>query len=294
MPFCVLLEIALQPCGWLAAYVGSALKSDNDLKFRNLGGKAVLHSNVLPSDRTLTMRTRITKVSDAADMIIENFDFEVKMAERDIYTGTTYFGFFSAQALAQQVGLRETVFKPTDIELDHAVYHEFVDTAPKTPDEAPAGGLFKPKGMIMPGKALRMIDGVDIYCPDGGPHGLGYIRGYKIVDPREWFFKAHFFQDPVCPGSLGIESFLQLIKFAAMERWPDLIRTHRFEPAVSHEHQWSYRGQVIPNNHKVIVDALVTQVVEGDTPLIMADGCLQVDGIYIYKMEGFGLRLAPL
>ena len=31
MPFCILLEIALQPCGWLAAYMGSALKSDQDL-----------------------------------------------------------------------------------------------------------------------------------------------------------------------------------------------------------------------------------------------------------------------
>ena len=28
MPFAVLLEVALQPCGWLAAYVGSALTSD--------------------------------------------------------------------------------------------------------------------------------------------------------------------------------------------------------------------------------------------------------------------------
>ena len=27
MPFAVLLEAALQPCGWLAAYVGSALTS---------------------------------------------------------------------------------------------------------------------------------------------------------------------------------------------------------------------------------------------------------------------------
>ncbi|MGD8837854.1 MAG: hypothetical protein PVJ19_23145, partial [Desulfobacteraceae bacterium] len=294
MPFCVLLEIALQPCGWLAAYAGSALRSDNDLKFRNLGGKAVLHSNLFPSGRTVTMRTRLTKVSDAADMIIENFDFEVKVGQREIYTGTTYFGFFSAQALSQQVGLRETGFTPTDDELDHVVDHGFIDTAPKTPDDAPTDELLEPKGMVMPGKALRMIDGVDIYCPDGGPHGLGYIRGYKIVDPQEWFFKAHFFQDPVCPGSLGIESFLQLIKFAAMERWPELMQTHRFELAVSHEHQWSYRGQVIPDNHKVTVDALVTQVVEGQTPLIMADGSLQVDGIYIYKMEGFGLRLVPL
>ena len=41
MPFSILLEVALQPCGWLAAYCGSALTSPIDLKFRNLGGQAV-------------------------------------------------------------------------------------------------------------------------------------------------------------------------------------------------------------------------------------------------------------
>ena len=40
MPFAVLLETALQPCGWFAAYLGSALTSDVDIKFRNLGGQA--------------------------------------------------------------------------------------------------------------------------------------------------------------------------------------------------------------------------------------------------------------
>ena len=40
MPFAVLLEAALQPCGWLAAYLGSALTSPIDLSFRNLGGNA--------------------------------------------------------------------------------------------------------------------------------------------------------------------------------------------------------------------------------------------------------------
>jgi PfaB family protein len=294
MPFCILLEIALQPCGWLAAYAGSALKSDNDLKFRNLGGKAVLHVNLVPSTRTLTMRSRITKVSDAADMIIEHFDFAVSSGDQAVYAGTTYFGFFSAKALAQQVGLREGVFKPGEKETAHTIDHPFTDHAPLLPDETRAGERLEPKGMGMPGKALRMIDGVDIYCPDGGTHGLGYVRGYKAVDPREWFFKAHFFQDPVCPGSLGIESFLQLIKFVAMERWPHLIMTHRIESVVSREHQWTYRGQVVPENKKVSVEALVTRVVEGDAPLIMADGCLHVDGICIYKMEGFGLRLVPL
>ena len=77
MPFCVLLEIALQPCGWLAAYLGSALRSENDLKFRNLGGNAVLHRMIFPEEKTLTIRARMTKVSEAADMIIEHFDFKV-------------------------------------------------------------------------------------------------------------------------------------------------------------------------------------------------------------------------
>ena len=48
MPFAVLLEIALQPCGWLAAYLGSALTSDADLSFRNLGGRAVQRRRVTP------------------------------------------------------------------------------------------------------------------------------------------------------------------------------------------------------------------------------------------------------
>ena len=51
MPFSVLLEIGLQPCGWLAAYLGSALTSPIDLSFRNLDGKAMQHRAVTPAER---------------------------------------------------------------------------------------------------------------------------------------------------------------------------------------------------------------------------------------------------
>ena len=63
-----------------------------------------------------------------------------------------------------------------------------------------------------------MIDRIDGFVRDGGPHGLGFIQGSKPVDPADWFFKAHFHQDPVWPGSLGLESFLQLLKVVAMDR----------------------------------------------------------------------------
>ena len=63
MPFGVLLEIALQPCGWLAAYMGSALRSDRDLRFRNLGGTATLHEEVFAgrgfADHTCTADERV-------------------------------------------------------------------------------------------------------------------------------------------------------------------------------------------------------------------------------------------
>ena len=139
-----------------------------------------------------------------------------------------------------------------------------------------------------------MIDGIECFSPTGGPKGLGFIRGYKQVDPAEWFFKAHFFQDPVCPGSLGVESFLQLIKYAALQRWPQYAATHRFEMLCGRAHQWQYRGQVIPSNRKVGVDAVITGIEEGPAPIMTADGWLQCDGLPIYQMQGFGLKLVPL
>jgi len=293
MPFCVLLEIALQPCGWLAAYAGSALRSDRDLKFRNLGGSAVLHRQVTPDTGTLTMRCRMTKVSEAADMIIENFDFEVLAGSDPIYTGDTYFGFFSAAALNQQKGLGAADPMVTALEAftgTNRGAHPLAVEAPLTPEDAanrtPTAGLLE-----LPGKALLMIDAIDAHLADGRSSGLDYIRGSKQVDPDEWFFKAHFYQDPVCPGSLGLESFLQLMKTVAMKRWPQLANTHRFRMVEGSRHNWTYRGQIIPKNTVVSVEAQVTQATDGSAPFIRADGLLSVDGLPIYKMENFELAL---
>ncbi len=49
MPFCVLLEAALQPCGWLASYIGSALTTEDDLLFRNLDGTGTVLAEITPS-----------------------------------------------------------------------------------------------------------------------------------------------------------------------------------------------------------------------------------------------------
>ncbi len=294
MPYCILLEIALQPCGWLAAYMGSALKSKKNLKFRNLGGKAVLHHQVLPDSKILTMRTRMTKVAEAGDMIIEHFDIQILQSDKLIYEGTTNFGFFTKKALAQQVGIIDAAgkaYKPDADELKRAVSHVFDNIPPFTPYDLETAPAPCP---AMPSKALLMVDEIETYIRDGGTEGLGFIRGVKKVDPNEWFFKAHFYQDPVCPGSLGIESFIQLIKFMAIDRWSHLIETHMFELITDKPHIWIYRGQIVPENKKIEIEAVVTKIQDIPVPTIQANGFLKVDGLYIYEMQDFGIRLVPI
>jgi PfaB family protein len=293
-PISIILEIALQPCGWLAAYMGSALRSQNDLRFRNLGGGAMLYNEILPDAGTLTVRARMTNASEAADMIIEHFDFEVDQKDRRIYAGSTYFGFFTREALARQEGIRDAAsraFRPTAEDQQNSMFHEFIDEAPLHPadqhvETAPA--------LALPARAIRMIDRIETYIPRGGPAGYGFIRGTKTVDPREWFFKAHFFQDPVCPGSLGIESFIQLLKFVALQRWPQFETSHRFGLLTDVKHSWVYRGQIVPENKLVTVEAVITEIKEEPEPSIKADGYLIVDGLYIYKMEDFGIKLVGI
>jgi acyl transferase domain-containing protein/3-hydroxymyristoyl/3-hydroxydecanoyl-(acyl carrier protein) dehydratase len=272
MPFAVLQEVALQSCGWMAAYLGSALASPDDLHFRNLGGTATQHEPVGPDAGTLTTTATMTKVSRSAGMIIQHFDFAVRRAGRPVYTGSTYFGFFTESALANQVGLREAKpYRPSDAEAARGRSYPY-------PTDAP-----------FPDRTWRMLDAIDLSVPDGGPRRLGHLRSSIPVDPSAWFFKAHFRQDPVWPGSLGLESFLQLLKAAAAQRWGGSPETEWQTPALGCEHAWVYRGQVVPADGVVTVEAEVTEA-DDAARLMRADGFLLVDGRVIYQMTGFTVR----
>jgi len=50
-----------------------------------------------------------------------------------------------------------------------------------------------------------------------------------------------------------------------------------------------YRGQVIPHNNTVMVEATVTQR-DDSSGLMVADGKLCVDGLIIYEMKDFRLQ----
>ena len=228
---------------------------------------------VTPESGTLTACATLTKVATSGGMIIQEFDFSVADRHGVLYQGDTMFGFFAKEALVNQVGIR--------------------DAAPYLPSAEETGrgsSLPYPVERPFPAKQLRMIDRIELFVPDGGPAGLGYLQGSKQVDPEEWFFKAHFYQDPVTPGSLGLESFLQLVKFAAVERWGwhegDILAAL----APERRHRWLYRGQVVPSDTRVTVVAWITAA-DDQERVLTASGLLSVDGRAIYQMNDFAFRV---
>ena len=284
MPYCVLLEAALQPCGWLASFVGSALTVEENLCFRNLDGTATQHVELLPDAGTLHTKVEITNISATAGMIIESFDVECLIDDQVVFDMKTVFGFFPEAAFENQVGLPVPEHEKGALEAPSDVRVELTGSPARFFD----GRVRLPQPM------LRMIDRVTGVWPEGGSAGLGRYRAEKDVDPDEWFFKAHFFQDPVQPGSLGIEAMIQLLQYAMLERGLGERGGH-FEPIrIGSPFTWKYRGQVIPSNK--IVSTLLDLIEIGEDergPYAVANASLWVDGKRIYEAKGMGMRIVP-
>ena len=291
MPFCVLMEAALQTCGWLATFVGSVLTSEVDLRFRNLDGTGTVPREVPPGTATLRSRVELRDISRLGDMIIESFTATTTMlggpADGEVaFEMDTSFGFFPVQALAGQVGLppsadeRSRLAEPCEYGVD-------LRTRP------PRYCAGTPR---LPGPMLIMIDRITGYWPGAGRAGLGRLRAEKDVDPGEWFFRAHFFQDPVMPGSLGVQAMCHLLQWYLIER--DVaadLADPRFEPIITgHPLTWRYRGQVLPTDRCLTIELEITSLGEDERGRhATADGWLWVDGLRIYHVSDLGMRVVP-
>lgn len=274
MPAAVLMEVALQPCGWLGCYVGSPVQIDAELLFRNLDGDLRVLREVRPDTRTVSTRAELADVSRASGMIIETFRIECHADGELLLHGTAVFGYFLTTAFEQQPGL-----PPTPAERERLA---------EPCDNPPA--LHRPGHVHQAGPMLMMLDRITGYWPRGGAAGLGRIRAEKDVDPGEWFFKAHFFQDPVMPGSLGVEAMCQLLQWYAAERGIAAATPGaRFEPiALNEPLTWTYRGQVVPGDRLVTVEMEILEIRDAT---VFAAAWLWVDGRRIYRVNHLGARL---
>ncbi len=74
----------------------------------------------------------------------------------------------------------------------------------------------------------------------------------------------------------------------AVDRW-GFAEGGAFEsPALGRPHSWTYRGQIVPSDHRVIVQAEI-KALDLKAQILLADGHLEVDGKIIYRMHDFAL-----
>ncbi len=286
MPFCVLMEVALQPCGWLAVFEGGPLTSKDPLYFRNLDGTGSVTREILPETGTIRTRTTLTNISRISGITLVNFDVECLVGDTTVYKMETGFGFFPKLALDEQVGLpasdgdRAWLDEPCDFLVDLT----------ERPDHYLAGEI------RLPGPMLLMLDRVTGYWPRGGKKGLGRLRGEKSVNISEWFFKAHFFHDPVQPGSLGVESIVQLLQFYMLhENMHEGIDHPRFTPiALDNPTTWKYRGQVTPDKKRISVEMdIMEQGIDDVGPYAVAEAWLWADDLRIFHVKDLKMHIVP-
>jgi 3-hydroxymyristoyl/3-hydroxydecanoyl-(acyl carrier protein) dehydratase/malonyl CoA-acyl carrier protein transacylase len=282
MPWAVLLEAALQPCGWLALATGLPLKTAEGLYFRNLDGEAVVYRNLRPGPNRLITSVALKDVSTSGGISLVSFDVSCRDDAGDVLKLSTSFGFFPRAALARQVGLAT---EPADaLMFENALNAAAFDLASMRLAEA-----------ALPGGQLALLTRVKALWPDGGQAQLGSAVAEHDVDPAAWFFKAHFFQDPVQPGSLGIHMLVELLTILALAREKNggVPRTRAESVAPGAPTVWRYRGQVLPESK--LVSVLVELTAVEDTALgrrYRGAGSLFVDGLKIYTARDLSVDLS--
>ncbi|MDR3624645.1 MAG: hypothetical protein P4L16_05855 [Chlamydiales bacterium] len=271
MPLSVLMEVGLQPCGWLAFFMGAAFQFDEDLLFRNLDGKMEIFSHVLPTNKQIHTKATCIALSKSAGMLIESFKVESFVDDTPLFTIQTTFGHFPKQAFINQAGLS---VPESELNFIHAPSEFFVD--------------LRKENILLAKDKLLMIDKITGFWQNAGTEKRDIIRAEKTINSKEWFFKAHFFQDPVQPGSLGIEAMIQLLQFYMI---------HEYKLSPDHEFQlqntpftWKYRGQVTPINKTA---TLLMEIQEKGTnkqgTYCRANCSLWIDNMRIYECHDLSL-----
>jgi acyl transferase domain-containing protein/3-hydroxymyristoyl/3-hydroxydecanoyl-(acyl carrier protein) dehydratase len=292
IPYALIMEIALQPNGFLSGYMGTTLKYPHkELFFRNLDGSGELLKQIDLRGKTIVNKSVLLSTSMAGGAIIQSFTFELLVEGETFYKGTAVFGYFSAESLTNQLGIdngkiSRAWFVDNNTPADQIERFDLTDQAQPFL-HAPAN---KPYYRLAGGK-LNFVDTVAI-VEGGGSAKLAYIYGERRIDASDWFFRYHFHQDPVMPGSLGVEAIIELLQCYALKN--DLgaqFSNPRFI-APSSAVIWKYRGQITPLNEQMSLDLHITDIIRSnDEVRLVGDANLCKDGLRIYQVQDIVLSI---
>lgn len=284
IPTAIIMEMALQPCGFLSAYLGTSLLfPEKEYLFRNLDGHSELYFEPDLRRKTVVNHAHLLSSISGGGTIIQKFRFELSCGEEPFYRGESTFGYFPPSTMANQTGL-DTGNQTYSIGEDKNQPLQQLDPAKFISAQSPYYRL--PEGN------LNLLDLFWI-MKDGGAYGKGYIYAEKFITAHEWFFPCHFYQDPVMPGSLGVEAILNAFKAYALSL--DLgrqFKSPRFGLVKNIPFDWKYRGQIIPSSKKFSLEIHIAEIKTTSSQIILSgDANLWADGIRIYEIKNAAIRI---
>ncbi|MBB4008675.1 beta-ketoacyl synthase N-terminal-like domain-containing protein [Allorhizobium taibaishanense] len=292
IPNFVVLESALQAAILNGYALGPTLKyPDREYSIRNLDGTAVYLSD--PDVRGTTIRHSQKLLSNALvpDSILQSFDFNLKVDGQPFYQGQSSFGYFTAKALENQLGLDQGKLSRFWLE-DNGAKTEEIDLLNPTSAGLFEGSQDKPYWRLPPGHRFRLLHKATI-AREGGKFGLGYVKGERAIHAGEWYFTNHFHRDPVMPGSLGLEAILQSMQLFAIRAGLDAgIENPRFGIAVGVPVVWRYRGQLQRTDKHMNLEVHIKEIRREDQGLVViADTDLFNDRLRIYEALSMSISI---
>ena len=278
LPYSVWMEIALQPCGFLSAYLGTSLIfPDMDFFFRNLDGSSQIINTMDVRGKTLVTHARLLSTVSSDNTIIQKFDFEITCDSIAVFKGQSVFGFFPPEVMAKQAGLDAGKSRTPAYETS-APAGSWVDLT------QPAWFAPRPDQphYHLSGGQLSYLD--RIFFPQDSQLPLYALRANHA---DFWFYSCHFYQDPVMPGSLGVEAILQAVQAYALHTGlGKSFKSPHFEPAAGKLFQWKYRGQILPTHNQMKLEVTITGVTQqNDQIIVEANASLWADTVRIYEVK---------
>jgi 3-hydroxymyristoyl/3-hydroxydecanoyl-(acyl carrier protein) dehydratase len=276
VPLSILMEIALQPCGVLSAWLHTQLRYPQiDFLFRNLDGALTFLESASLQGKVITTHAVLEKSSFSGSTIIQQFSFRLSCDGRDFLTGNTTFGYFPEETMAVQTGLDNGKKSfPQGLNTEN----QAILTTIK--------GLAENPGVSLPHNKLRMIDSIAMEKIKTTGQ-LEYIQASRVNSPSDWYYANHFLGDPVMPGSLGVETIVQAFTcgIQASSGNPAAV-----QPVIGREVKWKYRGQVLPANHAVHTDVQIKSCeTTSSGTLYTGSANLWADDLRIYEIQDLAL-----
>ncbi|MCJ7733838.1 MAG: hypothetical protein MUP11_04750, partial [Anaerolineales bacterium] len=277
IPAIAIMELALQPCGFLSAYLGSIKDRGNqDLYFRNLDGEGTLLHWPEKLEGKILNHVELLSSSSLGEVIIQNYSFKLSWGGNPFYEGTSSFGYFSLPMLENQSGLDGNQIQSKWVD-DNPRAGEWIDTNPQHTVPIQENDPHLPQ-----------INRLWI-AKSGGLHEQGYIYVKQSIPVQTWFYKAHFYQDPVMPGSLGVETIIQAL-ITGLSKW-GLPENVPWRIAQGQTTNWKYRGQIIPGVEELSMELHLKHINAVDQGWqVIADCHLWKGPLRIYQIENLALE----